>query len=505
MSLKFGFKTDVGLKRRSNQDSGVIVRGEALNGELDALLVIADGMGGRLGGEVAAEIVVRTVPESVAINLGARNGAKTKIDARRLLAGAIAESHARVQERQAQDAELSGMGTTCVAAILDANLLTVANVGDSRAYLVREGSIRQLTQDHSSVWEQVVAGNMTPEEARTSRFRNQITRSIGSEVSAVPDIETFELQQGDTLLFCSDGLYSELCDDELARLLSSGSDPQQVCDRLVDAALRAGGRDNVTVIALRYGDFRPVTVETKRRVDVEPADDPLNGWRAAGFETGDRQNDRESHSLRSYRGAGRRSASLFLLGLVFVLAVVAAAEFFTLVRFSREFTRLRQTPPEVVVRTPDRATDHDLRYGGAVEVSRKPVRDIPLAVDSDGNILAASTDGSLIHIDSRGQVTPLPNQERVAGMAVAPSRESMLLATDLSGNRYQLSPGARAISKFDPDGILKSAEIGQGTLFAPTCLWVDPAGNIFVIDQHHVMKITASVAPKSPSEARIGR
>ena len=220
VSLKFGSKSDVGNKRRTNQDSLVVLRSDKLNGELDALLLVADGMGGNVGGEIASEIVARSVPASLVDYLAERKGEKGPIDATTILAEAIASAHQKVCDRQASDPQLSGMGTTCVAAILDANRLTIANVGDSRAYILRSGALSQITQDHSSVWEQVLAGNMTRAEARTSRFRNQITRAIGSEANATPDIETLELQQGDSVLICSDGLTSEIRDHEIARLFA---------------------------------------------------------------------------------------------------------------------------------------------------------------------------------------------------------------------------------------------------------------------------------------------
>ena len=373
MSLKFGFKTDVGLKRRNNQDSYVIVRGESLNGELDALFVLADGMGGKLGGEVASEIVVRTLPEIVTARLAARNGDKSPVNAAQLLEDGILEAHRKVRDRQASETQFSGMGTTCVAAILDANVLTLANVGDSRAYLLRNGRLTQITQDHSSVWEQVQAGNMTPEEARSSRFRNQITRAIGSEFNAEPDIDMVALKEGDSVLLCSDGLSSELPDDEIARLFAGVSDPQAACEKLVEAALGAGGKDNVTVIALRYGEFQPVTLEKKRPVDTAPANDTADAWRDAGFDPDGaddedpdsepgaaRPNRRPPEARRSGRG---RIVSPVMLGLLFVLAVLAGGEAYALARLYQDLEKVRKSHPTIVTVQQPRPTDSRLTYG----------------------------------------------------------------------------------------------------------------------------------------------
>ena len=512
MSLKFGFKTDVGLKRRNNQDSYVVIRGDSLNGELDALLVLADGMGGKAGGEVASDLVVRTLPEVVTAHLAARNGDKAPVDAGELLEDAIQQAHRKVRERQKIDSQLNGMGTTCVAAILDANVLTIANVGDSRAYLLRDGRLTQITQDHSSVWEQVLAGNMTPEEARASRFRNQITRAIGSEVSAEPDIDMVELKEGDSILLCSDGLSSEISDDDIARLFAGEADPQSACERLVEAALGAGGKDNVTVIALRFGEFQPVTLEKKERTPVSSASDPLDAWRDAGF---DPEADREDGFQEPKgRAMPARPAALspVLLGLLFVLAVLAGGESYALVRLYQDLDKARKLHPREVQVFPPRPTDsRTLTYDVPTILSVKAVRDAPLAVDDEFAVLATSADGNLIKISSRGQVTQFPDQSKISGKSSTPERVSLLIATDASGNRYQVNPGANVITKYDPDGRLAEdaaghlvGPIGKGKLVRPTALAVDALGNLYVIDEHVVKKIRA-IDPTAPTSAETGK
>ncbi len=499
MSLKFGSVTNVGLKRRNNQDSFAVVRGETLNGELDALFVIADGMGGALGGEVASEIVVKTLPAVVTEHLSARNGNKEPVDTAVLLEAAIRESHRKVRQRQAGDAQLSGMGTTCVAAILDANQLIVANVGDSRAYLLRGGRLKQVTQDHSSVWEQVQAGIMTPDEARTSRFRNQITRAVGSDFNARPDIFRMELQDGDSVLLCSDGLSSEVQDGEIARLLAGVQDPQTACESLVEAALGAGGRDNVTVIALRYGAFSPLTLEQAHPpVPLEAAfssGEPEGVERVSSLMASSvfPEEDQASVPLR-----GRRVSPL-LIGLLFVLAVAAGGEGYALVRLNQDLVKLRKVPPRVVAVPQERPTDYELSYSPPVVMARKPVRDTPIAADEDGGALVTTIEGTLVRIDPIGRVTPLPDQGKIAGkMAAAVPRDAFIVTSDVSGNRYQINPGARVIWKYDAEGSLKNNAIGKGALTAPTALAVDNAGSLYVIDDRRVKKIAAATAAPTP-------
>lgn len=499
MSLTFGYKSDVGRKRSANQDSYVIVRGETLNGELDALFVIADGMGGRQGGEVASEIVVRTLPEYVTSHLEQRNGDKSPVDAAQLLEEGIALAHSKVRQRQTQQLELSGMGTTCVACILDANILTVANVGDSRAYLLRDGTLTQITEDHSEVWQEVVAGRMTREEAQKSRFRNVITRAVGSAGNALPDIDMVELKEGDSVLLCSDGLSSEVEDEEIERLLAGEADAQRACEKLVDAALFNGGKDNVTVVVLRYGAFVPHIHLKKEKMIVQESVDPLEGWRESLQRTSaSYTNETPNPEIlpESTPRPARPGASPLLLGLLFVLAVLAGGEGYALYQLNRTYQALLRKPP-VVIQPPMKPTDKDLNYSEPIVFCPKTVRETPLAAADEDSILAVSKVGNLMRIAQTGRIMALPDTMKLPAPATASKAPpEPLMVTDVSGNRYQINPGEKFIGKFDPEGKPVLAAIGKGKLTHPTALTVDSAGNIYVIDEGHIKKISAYLNQK---------
>jgi len=242
--------TDVGLRREHNEDSFLV--DEALG-----LFVVADGMGGHAGGGTASRIAVETIRERVR---HAREVAPDDFAAPRplgehplrdVLREAVEEACAAIFRAAQRDATLAGMGTTATAAlVVDGVGAFVAHVGDSRCYLVRGGQIYQVSEDHSLVNEQLKAGAITAEEARTSRFKNIITRSVGFEEEVLVDLMGLEVERGDRLLVCSDGLTNMVDDAHLLEVVASAS-LDDAPRRLVDLANAAGGDDNVTVVVVR--------------------------------------------------------------------------------------------------------------------------------------------------------------------------------------------------------------------------------------------------------------
>jgi serine/threonine protein phosphatase PrpC len=232
--------TDVGRARSGNEDSYFCGR---------TVLAVADGLGGHQGGEVASAAAVEP--------LAALDGREfaDPAEAAEELTAAIREANAAILDRAAGDPGLWGMGTTVTAAALAGERhLQLAHVGDSRAYLLRDGSLEQLTTDHTVVAELVRRGRLTPAQAAIHPERSILTRAVGLDPRIPVDTPNpLELQDGDQVLLCSDGLTEPVDDDQIAQLLSAEPDGNAACQALIDAANAAGGPDNITVVLLRVG------------------------------------------------------------------------------------------------------------------------------------------------------------------------------------------------------------------------------------------------------------
>lgn len=236
MKISVWCRTDKGLRRESNQDSYLI------NNDL-GLFIVADGMGGHSGGEVASALAVETVEQFVKSN---RN---SDLSARDLIARAYEEASHRIYDKSAVDPKLTGMGTTMVLAYYDGDSVFIANVGDSRAYLFREPHLWQVTEDHSLVNEQLRAGIINEDQVKSFANRNVITRSVGFERDVVVDILERPVQSGDRILLCSDGLSGMVADVMLSEILTRTKE-ERVTEVCVEQALAHGGDDNVTVLYL---------------------------------------------------------------------------------------------------------------------------------------------------------------------------------------------------------------------------------------------------------------
>ena len=249
--IRYAWRTDVGRIRKNNQDSVILGNG---------LFGVADGMGGHNGGETASR--------------GLRDGLVRELQGKPAsmqgLEEAVRKVNLELWEQQEADASLTGMGTTLTAIWMAERDMLIAQVGDSRAYLLRNGEMKQMTEDHSMVADMVRRGILTEDQAACHPMRNYITRAIGTEDTIEIDGYTVRRQQGDRWLICSDGLYGQMPKTVL-NTLSAIEDPEEAADALLNEALTNGGRDNISLILI--DDLNETAPETEadedRREDAE--------------------------------------------------------------------------------------------------------------------------------------------------------------------------------------------------------------------------------------------
>ena len=234
--------TDIGRKRQLNQD--FIYLSEVPVGNLPNVFIVADGMGGHNAGDYASRLAVETIVE--------RSSGSLETNPLRVLDEAVQSANGLVRKRAQETPELQGMGTTVVAAVIDGRELYVANVGDSRLYIVNSGEIRQITKDHSWVEEMVRRGGIGKAEARNHPDKNIITRAVGAEETVRIDFFQVLLQEGDVILMCTDGLTNMLEDEEIRMTLDGARDIVEKAQGLVRAANERGGRDNISVVLIEF-------------------------------------------------------------------------------------------------------------------------------------------------------------------------------------------------------------------------------------------------------------
>ena len=240
--MRISAKTDVGKVRPNNQDS--YAAGEFQNGV--TWVVVCDGMGGYRGGNIASSAAVKTISERIT---GSYRENMTSSSIKNLLVTSITNANFEIFDMASANEELKGMGTTVVAALITKKAIYIAHAGDSRAYLVSDGKLRQVTKDHSVVQELVDSGEITREQAMDHPQKNLITRALGVEEIVKVDFTVEDIEGDETLLICTDGLTNEVTEDEILRVLSE-KPFEEVADTLVDMANENGGNDNITAVAI---------------------------------------------------------------------------------------------------------------------------------------------------------------------------------------------------------------------------------------------------------------
>ena len=240
--IKFYGVSDRGLVRRKNEDNWVADSEQGL-------YIVSDGMGGEAAGALASEIVVKTLPALLKKKMPHIKELTDPNTSQQLLT-AIAELSDSVQ-REAMDVPgLAGMGATVVVALIQDSHALIGHMGDSRAYLLRAESLRQLTKDHSIVQLLMDQGEITSEEALQHPARGQLTRAVGMDGTPLPEAHSIELRTGDKLLLCTDGLNGMLKDEQILSILNNHHLPEKICRELIATANKAGGKDNITAVVL---------------------------------------------------------------------------------------------------------------------------------------------------------------------------------------------------------------------------------------------------------------
>ena len=232
--------SDIGLVRETNEDSYVC--------SPPHLFIVADGMGGHVAGEIASKLAVKTVNGYIQEHVG-------KDNLELLLKQAIIQANTSIYQMALSKEDFSGMGTTVTAVYIDGKKLHWGHVGDSRIYLLRKGELRQITNDHSLVWELVQSGSITREDAQNHPKRNILTRAVGTSCLISVDTGTLSLETGDVVLMCTDGLTNMVSEEEIYKLIQrKDCDPSSIVEQLVLQAKNAGGFDNITTILLKEED-----------------------------------------------------------------------------------------------------------------------------------------------------------------------------------------------------------------------------------------------------------
>ena len=241
MKLLYAARTDVGMIRSGNEDNFAVDANGARG-----IFIVADGMGGHAAGEVASEMAVQILQRELA-PIADLNGE----DVAKLVANTLRKANRAIHDRTLTEVDKQGMGTTASVLLISGSRYLIGQVGDSRIYLMRDGTLSQVTKDHSYVQEQVDAGFLTPEQARYHPYSNVITRCVGASQDVEPDTYRGEARTGDIFLVASDGLTGMVDDRRLGQLLGSRAEPERKVQALISEANGRGGLDNITAIIVQ--------------------------------------------------------------------------------------------------------------------------------------------------------------------------------------------------------------------------------------------------------------
>ena len=242
LKLEHAGLSDRGYVRERNEDNWSADPDQGL-------YIVSDGLGGEFAGEVASKIVAEALPALLRERMAGVEGLVVP-SAKKQLKAVLSELSTQVYDQTHGEPGMEGMGATVVMVMIRDGKALVAHMGDSRAYRLRRGRLKKLTKDHSIVQLLIDAGEIIPEEAATHPARGQVTRSVGMAGEPLPEVHRTEVRAGDRLMLCTDGLTGLVGDDTIRSVLGQESDPSRACERLIQAALDSGGRDNVTAVVI---------------------------------------------------------------------------------------------------------------------------------------------------------------------------------------------------------------------------------------------------------------
>lgn len=519
MKITVGARTDTGT-RDNNEDSYAVLTNHQGTLRADAVLIVADGMGGRAYGEKASSNAVdsvrATLSELLAVN------APEQPPIQDALATALRRANSLVYDMAAENPGRQPMGTTCTTAVIAGDKLFIGHVGDSRAYLLRDDILRPITSDHSFVAEQMRQGHLSDHDARRSRFRNVITRAVGIEPTIQPDIEFHVIKDGDVILVCTDGLTGMIDEAGITQILFQSRDAQVACDYLVEAAKRAGGKDNISALVAFVGE--PVLV-TPKAPPARPVSTARNG---ADKAKGPRQprtltpaQKSEAAKVSEESGSARAEKFLDDIGtesqprrmaplagvVLFIAGLVVGALLFAAFLVSGHVVQTVSRAPylapyEKPVVKPAAIDLATVNYAAPAPLLYKPLR-ADFLQQAPGGLLVMTTQGRLLLASTSGQLirtypgsfapTPTPTPAPTPGQAAppaAPKPAAIGVAADRQGDLYRADPAKRALDKFGPDGKFQRT-IDAGELTSPGTLAVSDNGDIFVVDNGRLMFIKA--------------
>ena len=441
IEISAAWLSDIG-RRSANEDSAAVITSSELNGACDGIYIIADGMGGRASGAHASRMAVDTVKDLLVKDIQ-----RGSTDFPGMLTSALKAANTAVYNASQSNSELNGMGTTCVAAIVCGNKLHHAHLGDSRAYLLRNAKLIQLTEDHSFVAEKVKNGELTEDQARKSRFRNIITKAIGIEANVEPEVGNLDLQPGDILLICTDGLTTPVKEAEIVDILLStkATDIKGACKRLISAALDKGGSDNITVILAVYGTPNP------------------NQQKVAASVKSIKEENKPSWILPMIAG--------LLLGISICLFPAHGL-----------INRFWENQPSSSIDMPvsNGAPSTLIEYDDPISLLYTPVQGGTLALDKDGYIHLIDFLGQMVRLDkSGGVVYTTPAQTQLKPRTA--NNPAFMNSADQYGNVYVSDFAGKTILKYDNQGN-RLQIIGAGKLTQPQAIAVADDGSIYVID-----------------------